>query len=110
MKLPRPGHRLARREYGESLAGFGIDGLDTPMEIGLPYLAQLREMRLEDDSEFNLLRVDGLCTVISSLWEPDPLNNRYRLEDAVADKLVSWAARRVPLLAAPVPKCTDLRG
>ena len=39
--------------------------------------------------------------MISSLWAPDPVNTRYRLEDAMADLLVSAAARRVGWLPAP---------
>jgi hypothetical protein len=83
------------------LTGFQIVGLGDPIETDIPNLARLRAMGLEDDCEFNLLRVDGLSKVISSLWEADPVNTRYRLEDAIADLLVSAAARRVGWLAAP---------
>ena len=70
------------------------------MTIDLPHHAAINAMGLEDDSELNLLRIDGLAQVISSLWAPDPVNTRYRLEDAVAGNLVSWAARAVPWLPA----------
>ncbi|PXW99127.1 Gfo/Idh/MocA family oxidoreductase [Mycolicibacterium moriokaense] len=83
--------RLERIENGE-LAGFRVPGLDT--EIMVPRLKRVRDLGLEDPSEFNVLRVDGLCEVVSSLWEPDPVNAQYRLEDAMADRLVSAAVRR----------------
>jgi hypothetical protein len=106
------GARLVRLQDDTGLAGFAIDGLGTPMKIDLPHHAAINAMGLEDDSEFNVLRIDGLSQVISSLWtaggqersDPgsgyDPVNTRYRLEDAVADNLVSWAARAVPWLPA----------
>jgi hypothetical protein len=96
-----PCGRLARMEDATGLVGFEVVGLGEPVETRVPTLARLRSMGLEDDSEFNLLRVDGLCQVISSLWEPDPVNSRYRLEDAMADLLVSSAARRIGWLPAP---------
>ncbi|MCX2933624.1 hypothetical protein ORI20_25465 [Mycobacterium sp. CVI_P3] len=107
------GAKLVRIEDDNGLTGFEIDGLGTPMKIGLPYHATLGAMGLEDDSEFNLLRIDGLSQVIASLWKTggqersdpgsgsDPVNTRYRLEDAVADNLVSWAARAIPWLPTP---------
>jgi hypothetical protein len=58
-------------------------------------------MGLEDDSEFNLIRVDGLCRVISSLWSPDPVNTEYRLQDAMTDVLVSFIARVLPWWPIP---------
>ncbi len=82
---PPKGASLRRVEDDSGITGFTIDGLEKkPLHIDLPYQAALREMRLEDDSEFNLLRIDGLAHVISSLWTDDPVNTRYRLEDAVA--------------------------
>jgi predicted dehydrogenase len=96
-----PGPKLSRVEDDNGIAGFTIDGLEKPMHIALPYQATLREMKLEDDSEFNLLRIDGLAQVISSLWTDDPVNTRYRLEDAVSDNLVSWAARFLPWVPNP---------
>jgi hypothetical protein len=98
---PPTSGRLVRVEDTSGLTGFQIVGLGDPIETAIPNLARLRVMGLEDDCEFNLLRVDGLSKVISSLWEPDPVNSRYRLEDAIADLLVSAAARRVGWLAAP---------
>ncbi|MGY4710274.1 Gfo/Idh/MocA family oxidoreductase [Mycolicibacterium sp. CBM1] len=98
------GAKLVRINDDNGLAGFAIDGLDTPMAVDLPHRAALGAMGLEDDSEFNLLRIDGLSKVIASLWDTggqDPVNSRYRLEDAVADNLVSWAARAVPWFPAP---------
>jgi Oxidoreductase family, NAD-binding Rossmann fold len=95
------GAKLIRLEDDNGLVGFEIDGLETPMKIGLPHHAALGAMGLEDDSEFNLLRIDGLSQVIASLWNADPVNTRYRLEDAVADNLVSWAARAIPWLPTP---------
>jgi len=96
-----PCGRLTRIEGDNGLTGFRIDGLATPVEVSVPRLAALRAMGLEDDSEFNLLRINGLCDVISSLWDADPLNDRYRLEDAMTDHLTSWAARFIPWLAIP---------
>jgi hypothetical protein len=96
-----PCGRLERLENADGLFGFQIVGLDGPISITVPNLTRLRAMGLEDDSEFNLLRVDGLCHVISSLWEPDSVNGRYRLEDGMADLLVSSAARRSRWLAIP---------
>ncbi|BBY57353.1 Gfo/Idh/MocA family oxidoreductase [Mycolicibacterium sarraceniae] len=95
-----PGARLVRLEGDAGLTGFAIDGLETPMTIDLSHHATLAAMGLEDDSEFNLLRIDGLSQVISSLWNADPVNSRYHLEDAVADNLVSFAARGIPWLPA----------
>lgn len=95
-----PGARLVRLEGDAGLTGFAIDGLETPTTIGLAHHATLAAMGLEDDSEFNLLRIDGLSQVISSLWNADPVNSRYHLEDAVADNLVSFAARGIPWLPA----------
>jgi hypothetical protein len=97
----QPCGRLARVEDATGLVGFEVVGLGKPVETHVTHLARLRAMSLEDDSEFNLLRVDGLCRVISSLWAPDPVNTRYRLEDAMADLLVSSAARRIGWLPAP---------
>ncbi len=94
-----PCGRLARVEDSSGLTGFRIDGLDYPTEIRLPHHTALRAMEFEDQSEFNLLRIDGLTKVISSLWNPDPLNGRYRVEDGMADLLVSWTARYLPRLA-----------
>ena len=94
------GAKLTRLEGADGLAGFAIDGLETPMKIDLPHHAAVGAMSLEDDSEFNLLRIDGLSKVISSLWLPDPVNSRYRLEDAVADNLISFAARSSPWVPA----------
>ncbi|GAY18918.1 hypothetical protein MSZK_56440 [Mycobacterium sp. shizuoka-1] len=95
------GATLIRTEDGSGLTGFAITGLETPMTIGLPHHGALAAMGLEDDSEFNLLRIDGLSQVIASLWNTgDPVNTRYRLEDAVSDNLVSFAARTIPWLPA----------
>lgn len=93
--------RLERLEGADGLAGFQIVGLGEPVSTGISNLARLRAVGLEDDSEFNLLRIDGLCHVISSLWDADPVNTRYRLEDGMADLLVSSAARRSRWLAVP---------
>lgn len=93
--------RLARVEDATGLVGFEVRGLGEAVGTNITHLPRLRTMSLEDDSEFNLLRVDGLCQVISSLWGPDPVNTRYRLEDAMADLLVSSAARRIGWLPAP---------
>jgi predicted dehydrogenase len=82
--------RLARLEDGDGLYGFHAFG----EEIRVSTMGRLRAMNLEDHSEFNLLRVDGLREIVSSLWTDDPVNDRYRLEDAMTDKLVSSAARR----------------
>ena len=95
------GASLRRIEDDNGIAGFAIDGLEKTLQIGLPYQAALREMKLEDDSEFNLLRIDGLAQVISSLWTDDPVNTKYRFEDAVADNLLSWAARFSPWVPNP---------
>jgi hypothetical protein len=40
--------------------------------------------------------------VISSLWSGDPLNCQYRLQDAMADGLVSGTSRALPWW--PVPR------
>lgn len=93
--------RLIRVEDSAGLVGFEIVGLDTTLSTEVPNLPRLREMGLEDDCEFNLLRIDGLSLIISSLWAPDLVNERYRLEDAMADLLVSAAARRLPWVMAP---------
>ncbi|EHB58467.1 oxidoreductase domain protein [Mycolicibacterium rhodesiae JS60] len=95
------GAKLVRLEDAGGLVGFGIDGLAAPMKIDLPHHAAVSAMGLEDDSEFNVLRIDGLSQVIASLWNTgDPVNTRYRLEDAVSDNLVSFAARGIPWLPA----------
>lgn len=88
-----PRGRLTRLEDNDGIAGFRIDGFATPIDVTVPHLARLRAMDLEDDSEFNLLRVVGLCNVIRSLWEPDPVNSHYRVESAMADLTVSGVAR-----------------
>ena len=71
------------------------------MTTSIPSLAPLRAMGLEDDSEFNLLRADGLCQIISSMWSPHPLNSAYRLQDAMADGLVSTMSRALPWWPMP---------
>ncbi|MGO9158942.1 hypothetical protein [Mycobacterium sp.] len=78
-------------------------GAETTTSV--PSLAPLRAMGLEDDSEFNLLRVDALCQIISSLWSPDPLNDAYRLQDGMADGLVSVTSRALPWW--PMPRRAD---
>jgi predicted dehydrogenase len=93
--------RLERVEDESGLSGFQIVGLSAEFTTGIPFLARLRAMGLEDDSEFNLIRVDGLCQVISSLWSPDPVNTGYRVQDAMADVLVSFIARPVPWWPIP---------
>jgi hypothetical protein len=93
--------RLERLEDETGLFGFQIVGLGTDITTSVPFLARLRAMGLEDDSEFNLLRVDGLCQVISSLWLPDPVNTKYRLQDAMTDALVSLLARGLPWWPIP---------
>lgn len=93
--------RLARLEDENGLSGFQIVGLGTANTTSFPFLARLRAMGLEDDTEFNLLRVDGLCQVISSLWSPDLVNTEYRLQDAMTDALVSLVARGVPWWPIP---------
>lgn len=93
--------RLERLEDGNGLSGFQIVGLGAEIPTSVPFMARLRAMGLEDDSEFNLLRVDGLCHVISSLWSPDPVNSKYRLQDAMNDFLVSLAARALPWWPIP---------
>ncbi|PQM45195.1 hypothetical protein C1Y40_04655 [Mycobacterium talmoniae] len=92
---------LERLEDTSGLCGFQICGLGTTITTGVPFLARLRAMGLDDDSEFNLLRVDGLCRVISSLWSPDPVNRRYRIQDAMADAAVSQLARGLPWWPIP---------
>jgi hypothetical protein len=63
--------RLERLEDESGLSGFQIVGFGAEITTGIPQLARLRAMGLEDDSEFNLIRIDGLCRVISSLWSPE---------------------------------------
>lgn len=93
--------RLERLEDESGLSGFQIVGLGAEITMGIPHLARLRAMGLEDDSEFNLIRVDGLCRVISSLWSADPVNSEYRLQDAMTDVLVSFIARLLPWWPIP---------
>jgi Oxidoreductase family, NAD-binding Rossmann fold len=93
---------LERLEDNNRLSGFQVVGLGGEITTSVPSLARLRAMGLEDDSEFNLLRVDGLCQVISSLWSPDPVNSEYRLQDAMADGLVSSTSRALPWW--PIPR------
>ncbi len=64
------GGRLERLEDHKGLFGFRVVGLGAETTTSVPSLAPLRAMGLEDDSEFNLLRVDALCQIISSLWSP----------------------------------------
>ncbi|MGE2813678.1 Gfo/Idh/MocA family protein [Mycobacterium heidelbergense] len=94
--------QLERLEDGDGLSGFQVVGLGPEITARIPSLVRLRAMGLEDDSEFNLIRIDGLCRVISSLWSPDPVNTEYRLQEALIDVLVSFAARPLPWL--PVPR------
>ncbi|OBA89883.1 hypothetical protein A5662_23610 [Mycobacteriaceae bacterium 1482268.1] len=95
--------RLERLEDENGLSGFQIVGLDGgDITTGIPFLPRLRAMNLEDDSEFNLIRIDGLCQVISSLWSPDPVNSKYRLQEAMTDVVVSFLARVFPWW--PVPR------
>jgi len=96
-----PAGRLERLEDNDTLSGFRLVGLGDEMTTSLPSLAPLRAMALEDDSEFNLLRVDALCHIISSLWAPDPLNSAYRLQGAMADGLVSVTSRALPWWPMP---------
>ena len=93
--------RLKRLEDENGLSGFQIVGLGAEITTSIPFLARLRAMGLEDDSEFNLIRVDGLCQVISSLWSPDPVNTEYRLQDMMTDALVSFIARALPWWPIP---------
>src|SRR6185312_11457947 len=93
--------RLERLEDESGLSGFQIVGLGAEITMGIPHLARLRAMGLEDDSEFNLIRIDGLCRVISSLWSADPVNSEYRLQDAMTDVLVSFIARLLPWWPIP---------
>jgi predicted dehydrogenase len=93
--------RLERVEDQSGLSGFRIVGAGAEMTAGVPYLPRLRAMSLEDDSEFNLLRIDGLCQVISSVWSADPVNAEYRLQDAMTDALVSAFARGLPWWRVP---------
>jgi hypothetical protein len=93
--------RLERLEDKNGLSGFQIVGLGAEITKSVPFLARLRAMGLEDDSEFNLIRVDGLCQVISSLWSQDPVNTEYRLQDAMTDVVVSFIARPVPWWPIP---------
>lgn len=93
--------RLERLEDENGLSGFQIVGLGADISTSIPFLARLRAMGLEDDSELNLIRIDGLCQVISSLWFPDPVNTGYRLQDAMTDVLVSFIARPVPWWPIP---------
>lgn len=92
---------LERSEDESGLSGFRVVGLGPEITARIPSLARLRAMGLEDDSEFNLIRIDGLCKVIASLWSPDPVNTEYRLQDAMADVLVSFAARPLPWWPIP---------
>jgi predicted dehydrogenase len=93
--------RLERLEDNGTLSGFQVVGFRDEMTTSVPSLAPLRAMELEDDSEFNLLRVDALSHIISSLWSPDPLNSAYRLQDAMADGLVSVTSRALPWWPTP---------
>jgi predicted dehydrogenase len=97
--------RLERIEDNDTLSGFRLVGLGDEVTTTLPSLAPLRAMGLEDHSEFNLLRVDALSRIISSLWDPDPLNSAYRLQDAMADGLVSVTSRALPWW--PTPRRAD---
>ncbi|WP_254848387.1 Gfo/Idh/MocA family protein [Mycobacterium sp. SP-6446] len=94
------GH-LERLEDESGLSGYQIVGLGAEFTTGVPSMARLRTMGIEDDSELNLIRIDGLCRVISSLWTPDPVNTQYRLQDAMADVVVSFAARPLPWWPIP---------
>jgi hypothetical protein len=93
--------RLERIEDDDTLSGFRVVGFGDETTTSLPSLVPLRAMGLEDDSEFNLLRVDALAQIISSLWSPDPLNSAYRLQDAMSDGLVSVASRTLPWWPTP---------
>jgi predicted dehydrogenase len=99
------GGRLQRLEDDNGLSGFRVVGLGAETATSVPSLIPLRAMGLEDDSEFNLLRVDALSKIISSLWSPDPLNAAYRLQDAMADGLVSVTSRALPWW--PMPRRAD---
>jgi hypothetical protein len=92
---------LERLEDDDGLTGFQIVGLGAEAATSVPLLPRLRAMGLEDDSELNLIRIDGLCRIISSLWAQDLVNTEYRLTDAMADFLVSGAARRLPWWPVP---------
>src|SRR5262249_7021096 len=93
--------RLERLEDENGLCGYRIVGLGAELTTSIPFLARLRAMGLADDSELNLIRVDGLCRVISSLWSPDPVNTEYRWQDAMTDALVSLMARGLPWWPIP---------
>jgi predicted dehydrogenase len=95
------GGRLERLEDANGLTGFRVVGLGADSETSVPSLVPLRAMGLEDSTEFNLLRVDALRQIILSLWSPDPLNEAYRLQDAMADGLVSVTSRALPWWPAP---------
>ena len=95
------GGHLERLEDDKRLCGFRVVGLGADSEASVPSLVPLRAMGLEDNSEFNLLRVDALRQIILSLWSPDPLNEAYRLQDAMADGLVSVTSRALPWWPAP---------
>jgi hypothetical protein len=87
---------LARFESDGVLGGFEITGLDAKLTVPMK---QLQSLPLEDLTEFNLLRVDGLEQIITSVWAPDGVNENYRVEDAITDKLLSAAVRRgLPLV------------
>ncbi len=96
--------RLERLEDETGLCGFRVVGVGAEtnaIKTSVPSLVPLRAMGLEDDSEFNLLRVDALRQIIVSLWSPDPLNSAYRLQDAMADGLVSVTSRALPWWTTP---------
>ena len=90
--------RLERLEDDTGLFGLsgGVGAETNEIKTSVPSLVPLRAMGLEDNSEFNLLRVDALRQIIVSLWSPDPLNSAYRLQDAMADGLVSVTSRALP--------------
>ncbi len=96
--------RLERIEDDDAhgtLSGFRVAGFNDEWTTSLPSLVPLRALGLEDDSEFNLLRVEALSHIIASLWSEDPLNSAYRLQDGMADGLVSVASRTLPWWPAP---------
>ena len=93
---------LARVEDEDGLLrGFRIDGAAPDVECGLDHLERLRSLPIVDRAEFNLVKVDGLCHIIRSLWEHDDLNGAYRYRDAMGDALMSQLGRTVPWAPDP---------
>ncbi len=95
----RPVHLLAPRRTGGALSGYEIEAGPKSLHLDLPALAAMREMPIEDTSDYNLRRACGMANILRSISEPDAdpetrLNAAYGWRNALYDSFASRLAER----------------